>query len=297
VRLQKGYLAWSHAERIRAGEHWLWDGQVAREAIVTRQRAEHDGRGILDEFILLTDAPDKAILQYARTWGVLELCRHALPACHEFQLSKYLLLPPPVTMKPSPRVEPPSDPRQCPPLGREPLTTWRFFARQARALLTIAADLQYGRLGALEDWSMLLRKGVKPAQSLDAHRACLRNAIGDWLRIGRLKPAMDDLSGALTWTGADLFGELTVQIALAAQAADGRVFCVACGKPYQPKRRVIRCGFNYCPAKKCQRLASAQRSQQYRDRKKSTKGEDVSDRKLPFRAPYGGRTDDPQFSQ
>jgi hypothetical protein len=106
---------------------------------------------------------------------------------------------------------------------------------------------------------------------------------------------IDDLTGGLTWTGADLFGELAVQIALLARAKDGQVFCVVCGKAYEPKRRVIRCGFNYCPAAQCQGIAGARRAQRYRDRK-SASGQGRS-RKLPYRGPFQGRTNDPLFSQ
>ncbi len=85
----------------------------------------------------------------------------------------------------------------------------------------------------------------------------MRHAIEGWLKLGRIKPAIDDLTGELIWTGADLFGALAVQIALAAETRDRQVFCLACGKAYEPKRRVIRRGFNYCPAAKCQREAAA----------------------------------------
>jgi hypothetical protein len=151
-------------------------------------------------------------------------------------------------------------------------------------------------LGRPEDWTLLLRDGVKPAPSLAAHRSCIRDIIEDWLTLGRIKPSIDDRTGALAWRGADLFGELAVQIALAANVLDGQVFCISCGKPYQPKRRVIRRGFNYCPAEKCQRRAAAARAQQYRNRK-GTPARDRGERKLPFRGVYDGRTNDPLFSQ
>ena len=110
---------------------------------------------------------------------------------------------------------------------------------------------------------MLLSEGVAPARSLRAQKLCMQDAIEGWLKLGRVKPTIDDLTGGLTWTGADLFGELAVQIALAAKALDGQVFCIARGNAYQPKRRVIRCGFNYCQALKCQREAAAQRAKRY----------------------------------
>lgn len=297
VRLQKDYLVWKEPVRMRAGDHWLLDGQVARQAIRVRQKAEQGGRGILDEFLHLCDTGDEAILKYARTWGVLELCRHNLPSCHEFSRGGLLRVPAPLLSDSqiAGSAWPASDPRQCPPLGREPLATWRFFSRQAKALLNIAADLRRIRLGEKQDWATLLREGFTPVESLDAQRLCVRDVLEGWLKLGRIKPAIDDLTGALTWTGADLFGELAVQITLAAEARDGQVFCIVCGKAYEPKRRVIRRGFNYCPAPKCQSVAAAQRAKRYRNRKGLSVHE--SGRNLPYRGLYQGRTNDPLFSQ
>jgi len=295
VRLRNHSLVWRQAQPKRIGNHWLFDGEVAREAIVTRRRAEQAGRGVLDEFILLCDSNDQAILKYAKTWGVLELCAHNRPSCHEFSIGAPLSLPPAIPKPPAGiRRWFHEDPRQCCPTGREPLATWRFFSEQARALLNIAADLHRARLGSAEDWRKLLRDRVMPAGSLEAHRSGLRDAIEAWLKLGRVKPTIDDITTGLTWTGADLFGEIAVQIALAAKAMDGQVLCVACGKEYQPKRLVIRRGFNYCPKVKCQRQAAAQRAKRYRDRKKEPERKDRG--QLPYRGVYGGTTDDPLFS-
>ena len=297
LRLQKGHLVWKQALPKRIGKHWIFDGAIARHAVVTRNEAEQGGRGILDEFVLLCDGSDEAILKYARTWGVLELCCHNLPSCHEFSLGVPLRLPDVLSATQESLADWHSDdPRQCSPTGREPLATWRFFSAQARALLNIAADLQRAQLGNKEDWGKLLREGAVPAQSLDAQRLCVGDAIEGWLKLGRIKPTIDDLTIGLTWTGADLFGEVAVQIALAAKAMDGQVLCVACGKAYQPKRRVIRRGFNYCRKEKCQREAAAQRAKRYRDRKSSS-GKGRGTQKLPFRGAYQGRTNDPLFSQ
>lgn len=296
VSLRKRWLVWKQAPPKRIGDHWIFDGELAREAILTRHQAEQGGRGILDEFIVLCYRDDSAILKYARTWGVLELCAHNLPSCHDFAIGAPLLLPPPIAI-PSAGIHHwfHADPRQCTPTGREPLATWSHFSQQARALLNIAADLHRERLGSGDDWNRVLQDGVSPAPSLEAHRSCLRDAIEAWLKLGRIKPTIDDLTVWLTWTGADLFGELAVQIALAAKALDGQVLCVACGKEYQPKRLVIRRGFNYCPKIKCQRQAAAQRAKRYRDRKKAPKRN--GGRPLPYRGVYGGTTNDPLFSR
>jgi hypothetical protein len=296
IHLQNAYLVWKHAARIPAGDHWLFDGQVARQSIVIRQEAEQAGRGMLDEFLHLFDAGDEAILKFAQTWGVLELCRHNLPSCHEFFIGERLRLPAPLLAKAKAACTgSPESLRQCPPLGQEPLATWRFFSRQAKAILTIAADLHRLGVGEREDWATLLRDGVTPLQTLSAQRLCIRDVIEDWLRLGRIKPAIDDLSGGLTWTGADLFGELAVQVALAAKSRDGQAFCIVCGKAYEPKRRLIRRGFNFCPDATCQKVAAAQRAQRYRMRKRMAMHSNRH--KLPYRGPYQGRTNDPLFSQ
>ena len=52
VRLHKDHLVWKHAERKRVGDHWLLDGQVARQAIVTRQEAEQTGAACWTNFAI-----------------------------------------------------------------------------------------------------------------------------------------------------------------------------------------------------------------------------------------------------
>jgi hypothetical protein len=297
VRLQKGNLVWRTAEPKRLDQGLIFDGQVERRAVFVRRQAEQAGRGVLDDFLALRAGPSRAILKYARTWGVLELCRHNLPACHDFSHGIPLRLTTPLLAKSAKLTQCvfDLDLRQCQPLGAEPLTTWRFFASQAWALVSIAADLQRGRLGAKDLWSIVLRDGVTPSQSIQAQQQCLREAVEGWLKLGRIKPTIDDLSGGLTWTGADLFGELAVQVALAIGGTDGQVLCIVCGKPYASKRRVTKHGFNYCPAPPCQREAAAQRAKRYRQRKRS--GSHGSVRDLPYRGLYHGRTNDPLFSQ
>lgn len=295
VRLNKGSLVWQEAKPKRIGDHWVFDGAIARQAIVTRNAAEQAGRGILDEFLQLCELGDEAILQFAQTWGVLELCCHGLPACHEFSLGAPLQLPPAPKRLRTARTKRISDPRQCPPTGREPLATWRFFSSQARALLRVAADLRRSRLGRPEDWAILLRGSVTPVLSLPAQKRFVRDVLEGWLKLGRIKPTVDGQTIGLTWAGADLFGELAVQLALAAKALDGQVLCAACGIAYQPKRRVKRGGFNYCPSAKCRQVAAAARAKRYRDRKQSTKQKEHAG-VLPLRGLFGGRTNDPLFS-
>lgn len=130
IRLEKGNLIWRVAEPKRLGNHWIFDGELQRQVVSTRRQAKQAGNGVLDDFLALHNGKDEAILKYAHTWGVMELCFHNLPACHEFSLGVPLRLPGSVPARPrtrGPHVFDP-DPRQCSPVGVEPLKTWRFFS-------------------------------------------------------------------------------------------------------------------------------------------------------------------------
>ena len=121
LSLQTDHLVWREAERIHVGDWWLLDGAIARRAIVARQNAEKKGRGILDELLRLCDARDQAILDYAQTWGVLELCSHKLPARHEFSMHVPLRLPAPLAVPSSSDPLNPTNLRACLPSRKEPL--------------------------------------------------------------------------------------------------------------------------------------------------------------------------------
>src|SRR4051812_13779671 len=43
----------------------------------------HAGPGLLEDFVKLARASDETILGYARRWGPLWLCGHALPFSHQ----------------------------------------------------------------------------------------------------------------------------------------------------------------------------------------------------------------------
>jgi predicted nucleic acid-binding Zn ribbon protein len=186
---------------------------------------------------------------------------------------------------------------RCMSVRKEPLDTWRFFSKQAEAVLRIELNLRKGRPGETEDWSVALRKGLVPQATIEAQRACLNDVLDCWLHLGCVRAMIDRLSNAITWGGADLFGELAVQLSFAVRGVEGWVHCVVCGKPFAPKNRVVRGGVHYCREKFCQNAASAERSARYREQKRqaaSEKGE--GHRKLPFRGVYEGETDDPLFS-
>ena len=291
IELRQGRLIWRMGQARVVRHGLLYDGNLARRAIHIRQQAEHDGRGVLDEFIELAEGNDSEILNYARTWGVLELCQHHLPYLHgsPHEYLRFLLPDPTFTSRQRTT-------SACFPLGAEPLEVWRFFSRQAKALLRIAANLQQEKLGEPDDWSLVLRDRGSPEQDVESHRTCWADAVDSWLTLGDVRMRIDSLSRGLTWACADLVGELAVQLALVGVRADGQVHCTNCGKAYAPKRQIARGGVHYCLNPRCQKVASARRAARYRESKGESAWEKSDAQKLRFRGVFDGRTNDPLFS-
>jgi hypothetical protein len=176
----------------------------------------------------------------------------------------------------------------------EPLRVWRFFSKQARALLRIAAKLQCGIPGDEADWSIVLNDGVCPSKS--AEKKCWCDAIRLWLHLGDVRPTIQYRNQTITWESTDLFGALAVQLALGGMQAPGQVHCTNCGKTYAPKKQIARGANHFCGNRRCQKVAAASRAARYRQNKKNPHGRKTSARKTPFRGILGARTDDPLFS-
>ena len=79
----------------------------------------------LDEFLKLAWAGENRIVTFARRWGTLAVCRHAVPFPHQRPLFCY-----PLGWSPS-----------SPDVAWEPVDVWRSYAKQAVAVLSIAAAL------------------------------------------------------------------------------------------------------------------------------------------------------------
>ena len=123
------------------GLYWGWSGPLFSEVrgnslvyrpIPTREMRTPDTETmdrLLQEFVTLAVAPNEAILRFANRWGVLGLCKHGLPATHSMTLSKQVSLLPIY--------------QYCTPKKRqgycyEPLERWRYYARQAKAITSLA---------------------------------------------------------------------------------------------------------------------------------------------------------------
>lgn len=265
----------------------------------------------LESFTALADASDVAIVEYAREHGVLGLCAHSLPWTHN----------PPGDEKAAMAIA--DGTRGAPTAGRgrgssvppalrrwlavqiargcrpqavedserftawEPLAQWRRWARQARALLNVAASLHQDKPGPAEDWSTIFTNGPRRApwwkQTTAGDRIILAHVLNEWMVLANVRPL-------ITWSigrppevvfssgagHATLFGTLACQLVFAAARSDGMAVCSSCGGMYTPTRRPRGDQRRYCPT--CRRrgvpLRDAQRDCRRRD-PRGTSGDDV----------------------
>ena len=224
-------------------------------------------RRTLDGFLKLAEMPTaEAVLSFARRNGVLELCEHRLPACHDAGPLRFShrRLPKcwPVDWQPGATV------------GRERVADWIRFAQWARAALNIAGHLRAKRPGRIEDWETLpegitMLRGfgaiaedwekepsqdhgprfVHPSTGLGKDRELgatrLRQFVTAWLRVAQFAPRLRSshrdhgkdfirYGTSLEW-GA-LFAVLGFQ--MASRIARGEIAprCDQCGENYDGER-------------------------------------------------------------
>ena len=169
---------------------------------------------------------------------------------------------------------------------REPIAVWGQYARQARAILALAAGLHRDEIGALEHWRIAL--GVRTNEDLPwswsseaerrdvvrSYRATdwyfqwlkLLGVIQEWLRWSdvRLTASLrQEIDATGRWNVSPypklgspwgLFGNLAMQLLFATCRATGWVICAnagtgarGCEEIYIPKRQPSRGQPQWCP--------------------------------------------------
>jgi hypothetical protein len=101
-------------------------------------------REILGGFLELADSDDQAILEYARKWGVLGLCKHGLPAAHRRspdRKSRMFILE-----KPGCTITRKGD------WLYESLDRWRYYARLMRSIVSLAVEAGKARVRNEEEF-------------------------------------------------------------------------------------------------------------------------------------------------
>jgi hypothetical protein len=213
IRLEDGGLHWLPIEKVH----------VVRPVAPT----------MLLEFLNLADGKDADVLEYAKRWGVLYMCKeHSLPNCHTYctpyqcevteeeeRMFQRML------DQDGPIVQPVVDKYR--PLG-EPVTEWRRWSRIARTILDIREKLSEGKIGSDDQW-----RGLAKDRWLDPHpenhlldraaaarngretaiayeKYMIANSISLWLKIGDVHPRMtwDGVQPEFTLTGSGRFNRL-----------------------------------------------------------------------------------------
>jgi hypothetical protein len=141
-------------------------------------------REILGGFLELADANDQAILEYARKWGVLGLCKHGLPAAHsqspDRKLKRFILEKPGCTIT-----------RKGDWLY-EPLDRWRYYARQFRSIITLASELHKAHAKTKEEFQAALKAFYEARQAAQEGRPHDKRHLLD----GQFKLALSKQTGA-----------------------------------------------------------------------------------------------------
>jgi predicted RNA-binding Zn-ribbon protein involved in translation (DUF1610 family) len=117
----------------QVGEFLIW-----REDLRRNPRQKRAGVALIDQFRQLHVASDEAILDFARRWGVLGICKHGLPTSH------------------SPSCLPVAYWEGDTVYWKEPLSVWRKYSRCVGAVLNVAGEVAQERNGRAADWRILL---------------------------------------------------------------------------------------------------------------------------------------------
>lgn len=229
------------------------------------------GPRLLEGFVRLADAPDSAIRDYARQWGILGICKHDLPRTHNFWRGLPDRFCSPLGFRMDEKLETLT--------GWEPLSTWRRYTREARAILDIAASLHQGIPVLNENiWSQAGHAhpgGLTDKSLSDLCRDqafAISVSVNGWLDIAHVRPFFSwgalgppaVLLGTTVWWfhldmqkrwlpsvphmhGTSLFGALAVQLLMTVSRTGGLAVCSTCGTVFTPRRRPNPNRRRYCP--------------------------------------------------
>ncbi len=241
--------------------------------------------GLLAGFMALADASDAAVLRYARRYGVLRLCHHALPDFHDASFD--VLHQRPLQGKAGMLCVGRGGPRFA-----ESVDAWRAYAARARGLVAFALLLKDGASldsrAARETWVTAMFGGFDTAEKAERLRAevtdgaqrarldtliedsrrdyerALRDAPTDtgvggsmvaeevrrWTELGRIGVELDwngsGFSASLRPQGTpSLFGALAAQL-FRAVSSSSLSLCTHCGALFQPSRKPASGRRSYC---------------------------------------------------
>lgn len=215
---------------------------------------------MLERFLGLPHASDRAIVQFARRYGVLEICPHGTLA---------------------------SNHPSCGPAGfedrlcYESFVHWRFYARHALALLKISAALLSGGMPDACDWQdVYARSGHRAPwwrRSVSAERVLLADCLTEMLgwgapRIMAVWPKGLGSRPTLEIAPGGLYAAIALQVCLRAGRNDHWAKCSNCGVVYTPRHRKPKAGQRaFCPECRASGAPVRLARQDYLERKRHGK--------------------------
>jgi hypothetical protein len=212
---------------------------------------------MFEAFCGMADAPGRRILEFARKYGVLKICKHGLPSSHNpgCNLNWY-------------------------DRPWEPLATWRAFSREAIALTRVADLVLEKKVGRPKDWLIVYGRSGREApwweQHVDVERIIIARVVNEWLTIGGVGPAVvwhhSDERPSIRFGGPSLFGALALQLALAVGQSRGLAICTHCGTKYPPAKRRPKTGQrHFCPECREKGVPNRYSLADYRNKIRNTK--------------------------
>lgn len=267
-----GWSTWGDAIEL-AGEYLTVDKRDP-----SRRHDVQATREMAFEFARLwRKTNDEPIRDFARRYGLLELCSHQLTMGHPDSSVPIGLAHTGAVGAWNP----------CQPLEREAVATWRWWSEQAAAVLRVVAHLRADRTAAASDWDTLAAPGpwvddvtkatvgqmgrpsvYLPEQpgDLASERRLACVAIDTWLAITgvRLTVDWDATRAGIRLATHGLLGSLGGRILLAAVGVDSLAPCWNCGDGHIPKRPHATQWHSYCPRCRTDKVPGAIASATYR---------------------------------
>ena len=239
---------------------------------------------LLSDFIRLSEEQNgrglERIVDYARRYGVLGICKHKVPSSHnrppympDFSTDFYDLI-----SEIHEYCRPEKEEIEGHQFEAEPLDAWLSFSREAKAIVQLSSELRGESKGDQKDWQVLDRwTGLHRVPSSIANgKLLLSSVINRWLEMCGVIPQFDwsnnsrlylsSPSKSPVYTG--LPGALVVRLLMLMSQSQRTAFCAGCGKLI-----FLRQGQNlrlnsYCNSSHCQKAKVAAAARGFYEREK-----------------------------
>lgn len=217
---------------------------------------------------------EERVLAFAGRWGVLELCRHRLPASHAPEVSGQSV---PAAW---------CTPRRSAGVFCESTVDWRCWANGFRTLLGIAANLGNGGAVSASDWEPVLELPnlvgndfLRKRGSSELNYEKLSVVLNVLVSDAAIRPCLFRLENG--WQikfsggtgGCGLFGALVTQLMITSTLTQGVELCSACGRAYFPTRLPNRARRHYCSNCSRESVPLRDAAREYRRRKRQASAE------------------------